>query len=164
MLSRTGVRYLRCRSWRSETRTADLAALKQVKLELPVDVIDGMVVDLVTVAGELVGSAFPNVVPVACGHSRRPNCLSATLAAAFADKTGAMMVRAFKDRFVFGVSHPKEFDKLPSLEIAAVPDGPCLVVDDVATSGFHIAEAVSRLRAESVPALGIVWVAGIKQS
>lgn len=164
VLSRNGVRYLRCRSWRSGTRGTDMLSLKRIKLELAEEPIEGICSDIARVVGECFGVGFfSSVVPVACGHSRRPNCLSAVLASRLAPRFGAEMIRAFKDRFVSGVSHPKEFHKLPPLEIVAMPPGPCLVVDDVATSGFHIHEAVSALRSAGVPAVGLAWIAGVKQ-
>ncbi len=141
-----------------------MASLKSIKLELPPDRIAAICDDFEMVLTEMFGKGlFRSIAPVACGHSRRPNCLSAVLAAELSQRVGVGMVRAFRDRFVNGVSHPKEFDKLPPLEIVAIPPGPCLVVDDVATSGFHMHEAVTALRDRGVPTFGAVWISGLKQ-
>jgi hypothetical protein len=164
ILSRNGVRYVRCRSWRAETRTADMAALKRVKLELNESAVAAICEDVALLIAELFGAGFfRSVTPVACGHSRRPNCLSAVMAMGLADLLETAMVRAFRDRFVSGSSHPKEFASLPPLEIVAMPAVPCLVVDDVATSGFHMHEALTALRSAGVPSFGAVWVSGTTQ-
>jgi hypothetical protein len=35
-----------------------------------------------------------------------------------------------------------------------------LVIDDLATSGWHIEEALGMIRALELPAFGAVWIAG----
>jgi orotate phosphoribosyltransferase len=74
--------------------------------------------------------------------------------------TGVPLVGAFAPRYLSGGSHPKEFRDIPPLEMIRRPDGPVLVVDDISTSGFHMEEALGRLRAEGLAAMGIVMVAG----
>jgi predicted amidophosphoribosyltransferase len=142
-----------------------MQAFKQLKLTLDETVVEDIVEDLIALVEPLFGAGmFETVVPVACGHSRRPNCLSAVLASALSSRLGVPFQRAFRDRYVTGVSHPKEFSKLPPLRITAQPSGPCLVVDDVATSGFHMHEALATLREAGVPAMGVVWISGVRQS
>jgi hypothetical protein len=40
----------------------------------------------------------------------------------------------------------------------AKPIGATLVVDDVATSGYHMEEAIKALRSLAIPAMGVAWV------
>lgn len=40
------------------------------------------------------------------------------------------------------------------------PTGPTIVIDDVATSGWHIAEALERIRENGVTAFGASWIGG----
>jgi hypothetical protein len=165
LLSRNGVRYIRCRTWRSETKVDDLLRLRAAKLALEPAFVDAVAADMAGVLRDLFGLGhFASVVPVACGHSRIPGCLSVRVSVALADLVGSRHVKAFADRFVSGSSHPKEFRRLPPLELVEAPPAPALVVDDVATSGFHIQEAVSALRAAGIAAAGAVWVAGVRQS
>lgn len=165
ILSRNGVRYLRTRAWRTETRDADLQLLKRAKLELAPAMVAAIADDMHALASEVFGAGlFSAVVPVACGHSRRPNCLSAQLAVQLASRLGCEIVRAFADRFVSGVSHPKEFDRLPPLQLVQRPAGAVLVVDDVATSGWHMHEAITTLRHAGIAAAGLVWASGTKQA
>lgn len=164
ILSRNGVRYLRCRSWRADAKRADLAAFKRAKAELAQEFVGALADDMAALLLECFGVGFfRSVAPVACGHSRRPDCLSVRLAVAVAERIGGNFVRAFGHRFVSGSSHPKEFAKLPPLIVETLPEGPALIVDDVATSGFHMHEAVTALRAKGVPTFGAVWVSGVKQ-
>lgn len=164
ILSRNGVRYLRCRTWRAESKADDLKAFKAAKAELDDAFVTSLADDMLALLSEVFGREFfRSVVPVACGHSKRPNCLSVRLAVAVAEALGADFVKAFADRFMSGSSHPREFAKLPPLELVQLPAGPALVVDDVATSGFHMHEAVSALRERGVPAAGVVWLSGVRQ-
>jgi hypothetical protein len=62
------------------------------------------------------------------------------------------------DRPIKGVSHPKEFLHLPPLEMLAKRKGATLVIDDVATSGYRMWEAITGLRSLGTPAAGIAWI------
>jgi hypothetical protein len=84
------------------------------------------------------------------------------MAVAAADGLGSTFCRVFDNRFVSGVSHPQEFDRLPLLKMLEGPAGP-LVVDDVATSGWHMHQAVTALRVAGAPAMGAVWLSGVKR-
>ncbi len=76
-------------------------------------------------------------------------------------KLGFTFRKVFKDRYVSGVSHPKEFAKLDPIEIEAEPpEKLVLVIDDVATSGWHMEEALNTLRSIGVMAIGATWLAG----
>ena len=69
--------------------------------------------------------------------------------------------RLFRGRFVSGVSHPKEFSKLAPIELAEAPAGMVvLVIDDVATSGWHMEEALNTLRDAGATAIGATWIGG----
>lgn len=100
------------------------------------------------------------VTSVACGHSRRPDCFGKRLGQAVALGLGADWVELFEDRFVAGVSHPKGFRDLPALTFKSTPAGPVLVIDDLATSGFHMEEALGMVRSLGLPAFGAVWISG----
>lgn len=100
------------------------------------------------------------VAAIACGHSRDPDCFGKCLARATAVHLGIGFRPLFADRFVSGSSHPKEFKRLPPLERVADPAGPVLLVDDVATSGWHLEEAAANLRADGWPVLPLAWIGG----
>jgi len=83
---------------------------------------------------------------VPCGHSRRQDCFGKRLAQGVAELLGLPFVQVFADRFYTGVSHPKEYSKLPPLEQIADPVASMLLIDDLATSGWHVEEAQTALR------------------
>jgi hypothetical protein len=69
-------------------------------------------------------------------------------------------LQVFADRFCTGVSHPKEFVKLPPLEQLADPLPSMIVVDDLAVSGWHVEESLLALRSLGVSASATVWISG----
>ncbi|AWK90310.1 phosphoribosyltransferase [Azospirillum thermophilum] len=153
--------YLVTRSWRADAKKADIGTLKAAKGCCAPEVLDAAAADVSVVARTL-GGALPGwtVTTVPCGHSRRPDCFAKQLAQRVAAQLELPFLQVWADRFVAGVSHPKEFAKLPPLEWQADPPGPMLLVDDVATSGWHIEEGLNALRGRGVAALGLVWIGG----
>jgi hypothetical protein len=101
------------------------------------------------------------VFTVAVGHSRRPDSFAVRLAAAELDLPFAKILA---DRFAKGVSHPKELKKLRPLERLTLPTTPVPLIDDVATSGWHLEETVTNLRAAIVTCLAIAWISGTIRS
>lgn len=159
--SRNDVAYLVTRSWRSDVKKADVGLLKDAKRSCSPDVLAAAAADLAVVAAKLGGPLQGwTVTTVPCGHSRRPDCFGKQLAQLCAQQLGLPFLQVWADRFVSGVSHPKEFSKLPPLEWQAAPPGPMLLIDDVATSGWHIEEGLNALRSRGVSALGLVWIGG----
>lgn len=100
---------------------------------------------------------------MAPGHSREAEAWSTLLARAVAACLSLPFRPLFKVRPVKGSSHPRQNLRLPPLEWAAQPDGPTLLIDDVATSGWHLAEALAMLRSAGIPALGAAWIGGTAQ-
>jgi hypothetical protein len=159
--SRNGVAWASARAWRHGSKAGDVQALKAAKRNVDQAVIDGAATELAALArllfGPLQGWA---VSTVAVGHSRRPDSFAVRLAQAAAAALVLPFEKMFADRFVEGVSHPKEFSKLPPLSRLVAPAIPVLLVDDVATSGWHIEEAVSNLRSCGVACFAMSWISG----
>lgn len=161
VLSRGNVSYIRVNAWRKSRKDDGIAHIKAVKQSFPADDIHAMALELSGAIERLFGIPAA-ITHVACGHSRTPSCLSYRLARSVSELCGVPHVKAFNDRFLSGSSHPKEFDRLPPLEIIDVPPSPCVVIDDIATSGLHICEAVAALRSAGCSAVGLVWCSGVK--
>lgn len=125
-------------------------------------IIDFAAGDLVETAQMLLGP-LPGwrISTTAVGHSRRPDSFAVRIAQEVARRTGRRFAKVFRDRFVSGVSHPKEFRNLPQLRLRTQVRSPILLIDDVATSGWHMEEALTMLRRQGVPAIGLVWICGI---
>jgi hypothetical protein len=158
---RNAVSWVSVRSWRADAKGADLARLKLCKAAVDQTVISAAASEIAALLRLLFGHfAGWIATSVACGHSRRPDCFGKRLGGAVAAELGLNFQEVFEDRFVDGVSHPKEFSKLPPLLYRDKPAEPVLVVDDIATSGWHIEEALGMIRALGLPAFGAVWIAG----
>lgn len=163
--SRNAVGYLTARAWRAEARREQIAALKAEKRGDDMPLAEVAAVDVAALLAKFTPPPAGAVVTcVPCGHSRRPDSFARRLAEGVAALLDLPFVQVWADRYCSGVSHPKEFAKLPPLEWLAMPPGYTLVVDDVATSGWHLEEAVGALRAHGLPALGVAWIGGEVQS
>jgi hypothetical protein len=159
---RNGVGFLTLRSWRASCRDPDLAAFKAEKRVKTPAVIAAAAEEIAAEAKLLLA---PNdgwcVTCVACGHSRDARCWGKCLARAVAASLGLPFFEAFTDRLVPGSSHPKEFKRLPPLQWASPPEtGAVLLIDDLATSGWHMEEALTLLRGRGLTAVGIGWIGG----
>ncbi|GGC68479.1 phosphoribosyltransferase [Chelatococcus reniformis] len=161
LYSRNGVTWASVRSWASRAKAEDIAALRAEKA-LPLSpVLAPAAEEVAELAERLIGKAA-SVTTVPCGHSRRPDCFGKQLAVAVADRLAAPFQQCFEDRFVRGASHPKEFRKLAPISWIDVTSHPgiVLLVDDVATSGWHMEEALTALRGKGCAAVGIAWISG----
>jgi hypothetical protein len=97
------------------------------------------------------------VTNVAAGHSGG-NSFGARLAIAVTERLSLGYLQVWRDRSIKGTPHPKEFRRLPPLDMLAKPIGATLVIDDVATSGYHMWEALMALRGLGIPAAGIARI------
>ena len=159
--SRKAVAWISARAWRTDMIPSDVRALKAAKQNVDPVVIARAALEVAALAKMLFG-ALPGfmVSTVAVGHSRRPDSFSVRLAAAGAKRLELPFEKLFADRHVSGVSHPKELKKLPPLQRLTTPTANVLLVDDVATSGWHIEEAVNDLRGCGVACFAVSWISG----
>lgn len=159
--SRNDICWLSVRAWSHATRQSDMLAFRAAKAACDAALIDtaaGEVSDFLQILfGRLTGWTV-TTVPV--GHSRRPDSFAVQLATGVASRLDLPFLKVFADRFVSGVSHPKEFAKLPALNPVADIATPILLVDDVATSGWHLEEALAHLRTKGLPVLATAWISG----
>ena len=120
-----------------------------------------------TVADELAAAAtslfgkrtFHAVVPVPCGNSG-PMCLALRLAARVAERFDLPLIEAFAPLPSTGTSHPKRNITRAKMTLIEAPTAPVLLIDDVATSGAHIAEATQLLRQTAPAVLPLAWIGG----
>ena len=137
---RNDVGWIATCAWRAAARVDDIAALKRAKRELDRRVIDGAAELVAALVQQLRGDrAADAITSVPCAHSRRPDCFGKRLAQGVAELLGLPFVQVFADRFCEGVSHPKEFKKLPPLHRLAAPAPSMIVVDDLSVSGWQCA-------------------------
>ena len=126
-------------AWRSAAKADDLVALKRAKREIDQRLIRQAGELLAALISQLHGERAADAITcIPCGHSRRPDCFGKRLAQCVAEVLGLPFLQVFADRFCSGVSHPKEFVKLPPLQQIADPLPSMIVVDDLAVSGWHV--------------------------
>jgi hypothetical protein len=158
---RNGIGWTAACAWRAAAKADDLAALKRAKREIDQQLIKKAGSLVATLIRQLRGDLPSEAITcVPCGHSRRPDCFGKQLAQCVANVLGLPFVQIFADRFCAGVSHPKEFTKLPPLHQVADPPSSIIVVDDLAVSGWHVEESLLALRSLAVSASATVWISG----
>ena len=159
--SRNEISYLTLRSWRTPLRKYQISALKALKGRVPASFADEIASEVADGVTGLVGtSAFKAIVPIPCGHSQSGDCLSLAIARCLAARLNLPMVQALESARRKGSSHPKKNASRPPMALAHAVKGPVLLVDDVATSGAHLEEAVGLLKPESGSVLSVAWIGG----
>jgi hypothetical protein len=158
LITRQDVSYHALFRWRAPLKDYQLSALKQIKQHRPPAFIDRVAEQFAAASLALFGkSALRTVANVACGHGG-PNCFAHGLAAAVADKVGLPFVEVFAPLNVAGSSHPRKNARRPAMQLIQVPEGPVLLIDDVASSGSHIAEATKALRDAGCSTFPMAWI------
>ncbi len=161
--ARKAVSYITLRAWRKPIKNFQIDALKALKSMPPDIFVARAAEEIVAGVTRLIGTTpLTCVVPIPCGASGVPDCLSVRLARAVADQMGKPCIEAFEPNFRRGVSHPKENMKRPPLKLkpGITLPGPCLLLDDVATSGAHLEEGVGLLRTLNEGVFAMAWIGG----
>jgi hypothetical protein len=158
---RNDIGWIAACAWHSAAKADDLAALKRAKREIDQRLIREAGELTATLIQQLRGERAADAITcVPCGHSRRPDCFGKRLAQGVAEVLGLPFLQVFADRFCSGVSHPKEFVKLPPLQQIADFLPSMLVVDDLSVSGWHVEEMLLTLRRLGAAASATVWISG----
>jgi hypothetical protein len=156
--SRNGVAYLTARRFSAQDRLNAIRAVKRLKAEADDRETGLAAAEIALLWLRLTGNPGGwTVTSIAAGHSGG-NSFGARLAVAVAERLSLGYLQVWRDRPIKGTSYPKEFRRLPPLEVLAKPIGATLVIDDVATSGYHMWEALTALRGLGIAAAGIAWI------
>jgi predicted amidophosphoribosyltransferase len=160
LLRRKDTSYLALRRWRSSIKPHQILALRALKADLPSGFVDRVAEEMAQAVRAVYGTVDACVVvPVPCGHSG-PGCLSVQLAHAVAARLGIATQEAFAAiEGASGSSHPRKNAKRPSMQLVERVERPVILVDDVASSGSHIDEAATLLRAQGVSVWSVAWIA-----
>lgn len=161
--SRNNVSYLTVRTWRKPIKAYQIKALKALKRTDLRSCVGIIADEMLAAISAMVGvSSFDGIVAIPCGHSDSDHCLSMMISELLSEKMSIPVVRAFAPRPLKGSSHPKASAKMPPLKLRQEPQGNYLLVDDVATSGRHLEEAVELLRREGAEVMAVAWIGGEK--
>lgn len=161
LFRRNEIRWIAAYAWRSSQRARGLAALKQAKAALDPSLIDEAATSIAGLIREIFGDKPVDAITgIPCGHSRRADCFGKQLARSVAKVIGLPFLQIFADRPCPGSSHPKQSMTLPPLQQIADPPRSMIIIDDVATSGWHLEESVLALRRSGVAASSLVWISG----
>ncbi|MGL4975007.1 MAG: PAS domain S-box protein [Bosea sp. (in: a-proteobacteria)] len=161
--SRKALSYITLRAWRKPIKAFQIDALKALKAMPPEAFVAAAADEIREAVLRLLGAApLACVVPIPCGASGVPDCLSVRLAHVVAERLGKPCIEAFEPNFRPGVSHPKENLKRPPLKLkpGVTLPGPCLLLDDVATSGAHLEEGSALLRTLNEGVFALAWIGG----
>ncbi|NLS78826.1 MAG: hypothetical protein GXY76_16365 [Chloroflexi bacterium] len=153
------VSFLSIRKWNAATKAADLAALTAAKDECGPDLVETVATDVVEHLRPLLGtcSGLWIATPPPGYHSGGPH-LATEAARVVAARLGCARVQAFADRPRSSRSHPRHFQERGELALwPEVPEGPCLLLDDIATTGTTIEECARLLRRGEL-VLPVVWL------
>lgn len=158
---RNEIRWIAAHGWRSGRKKAGMAALRLLKQNPDAAFISAAAQPISALIRQLFGMIPADAVTcIPCGHSRRPDCFGKRLAQAVARELNLPFIQLFADVARPGSSHPKKSANLPGLKQISVPPRSVIVVDDLATSGRHLEQAVSTLRNLSVTASAVAWISG----
>jgi adenine/guanine phosphoribosyltransferase-like PRPP-binding protein len=150
--------YFGVRSWRSPLKSYQISALRALKRNPPLAFLRTVAAEVADEAVRLAGrQAFQSVTAVPCGHSG-PEGFSQQLGLQVARHLDLPFAPAFAYRPVSGSSHPKTNVTRPRMQMIAAPGGNTLLVDDVATSGAHMAEAGAMLRKAGTHVTPLAWI------
>jgi PAS domain-containing protein len=153
------VSYLTLRTWRQPMRTYQINAFKALKQKMPPQFAEAIVADMADYLQQFIGlAAFKAIVPMPCGHSPEGRCLSLEIARHLSAQVNIPVIQVFVRRPHKGKSHPKQNTKRPSMILQRELVGPVLLVDDVATSGAHMEEAIKLLRPACGTVLAVAWI------
>ena len=158
---RSDCRYLSVRRWRTSTKQQDLRLLKQAKRNGDERLVEVMAKDISDVITQLVRDVsrfYVTSPPRGASHGPDGWHLATEVGKMVADILGIEFKAVFAKRIRTGGSHPKTYDRRGSLElIGELPARPCLLVDDLATTGCTL-ECCSKVLGKHDMVLSVAWL------
>jgi predicted amidophosphoribosyltransferase len=160
--SRGEMSFVTLRSWNKAIREYQIKALKAIKKCSTMKLASIAARECAVEIKSLVGTGtFKFIVPVPGGHSSPSSrCLSHDMAVALGAELDLPVINAFAHMELRGSSHPKQNLKREKMKLVQDVPGPAILIDDVATSGFHLEEAAQILKSRGVETFSMAWISG----
>ena len=152
------ISYYALRRWRAPIKPYQLEAIKALKSVRDQGLIDLMASEMAATASRLFG-AMPDitVTSVPCGNSGE-GCVAQRVAEETARRLDRPYLKLFEDIETTGSSHPRRNATRPRMTIRNEPVSQILLIDDIATSGAHIAEATRLASKAATSVMPLVWL------
>jgi len=152
------VRFLSVRKWRAGTKKEDLEKLKEAKKRCEPELLDAIARELAEVVLQLVRNPAGSFVTAPPSSKRSGKHFATEIAERLAAELGLEFFQAFRKRPRKRSSHPRHFAERGEVSLReGVPAMPCILADDVATSGTTIEQCAAALGKERF-VLPIVWI------
>jgi predicted amidophosphoribosyltransferase len=162
--TRHDCKYFTLRAWKSNKKIHQIEFMKLIKLAPPKSFVRFVANEMSRFLSTLIGHNNKMIITsVPSGHSKTSNCLASILAQRIASNLKTNYVKLWLDRPMPGSSYPRPLSERPNLEWIVVPKLPVVIIDDIVTSGSHMEECLTAVRAVGVGALGLAWIGGEKR-
>lgn len=157
--TRGGHGFATVRRWRVAIKKHQISAMLALKESAPRPFVDAVAAELAAAAKSLLGASnIDSVVNVPCGHSSSEHCFSQLLAEAVSKQLSVPYVNAFARQARPGKSHPRRNKTLKPFEIVEKPKGTVLLIDDIASSGRHLEQAMAALEPHVDHVAALAWI------
>lgn len=156
---RTNAVYFTLRKWDAKIKNRQLLAMRSVKREPSRHFIDTIAAELATFAAGVVGlEKFECIVPIPGGSSQTRG-FSSKICSSLAVQIDLPVVEAFhKIETKSNSSHPKNNAMRSKMRLKSIPRNGILLIDDIATSGAHLKEAINILKPHCPSIFTVAWV------
>lgn len=156
-----GFAYVVVRRWRAQLKDVQLAAIKGLKISPRAETVEFAASEIAQAVDQLFsGSNFSCVVPVPSGSSGTSNGLSVRIAEQVASSMGLPFNNCLDGEIDAGSSHPKRNVKLKPYRVTRPVSGQVLLVDDIATTGTHLALARDAIMSTGASVFAVAWIGG----
>lgn len=157
--SKSGCTFVSTRAWKAPIKDVQIAALEGLKI-VPSPVFAELVARELfeTISHIYSGMVFAAVVPIPGGSSGMPRSLSVIVAERLALKLSIPCKNVLVGALSSGRSHPHKSKNLKPYTLSEQITGHVLLVDDVATTGRHLALGTEALKAAGVQVAALAWV------
>jgi len=159
MRRRNGVCYFTVRRWRASEKPLQINLVRNIKQNRPELLMDLAGKEIISVANQIIGTkCIDAVTSIPSSHPKKKS-----LSKLIGQQTAKLIQKPYIEAFNpinarWNSSHPKNNIHREKITLKHPLNGYILLVDDIATSGSHIEEAVKLLRPKAELIISIAWI------